>query len=135
MTEQVIVSYAIEEAALTELYADDLDLKLYSNDYTPTAAMTSGSFTEPTGGGYADKTILTTDWTLESNDPRDIIVSGQAFSFTGALDGGATIYGWYLYSGEAVKAAKRLDTPFTPAESGDSLTFTPRIQAGNGTPG
>ena len=34
----------------------------------------------------------------------------------------------------AIIASKKLDTPYTPASGGGTLKFTPRIQAGNGTP-
>lgn len=41
----------------------------------------------------------------------------------------------YCYNtNKQARAAKLLDTPYTQASGGGTLKFTPRIQAGNGTP-
>jgi hypothetical protein len=136
----VIVSYAVIEASLAVVVADAQYLKLYTNNYTPTGAISGELFTEATGGGYAHKHVsgeVGNDWSLEANVPRDIIMAEQTFTFTGALGGGASVYGWYLAKqsgGGVVVAAKLLDTPYTPASGGGTLKFTPRIQAGLGTP-
>jgi hypothetical protein len=77
------------------------------------------------------------DWTEETgNDPRDIILPEQTFTFTGALTGNATVYGYYLITQDLnyVRAAKRLDTTYQPGSGGGTLKVTPRVQAGNGTP-
>lgn len=76
-------------------------------------------------------------WTEEyANTPPDVILAEQTFTFTGELTTNDTVYGWYLVKQDlsAVIAAKLLDTPFTPASGGGTLKFTPRVQAGNGTP-
>lgn len=143
MTEYVKIPTAILTGALDLVKAVDCYLKLYSNDYTPVAGMTGASFTEVTGGGYAQKSIAgdetsPSDWTEEyANTPPDIILAEQTFTFTGAIGGSGIVYGWYLVDQDdtsVVKAAKRLDTPYTPASGGGTLKFTPRVQAGGGTP-
>lgn len=134
----VIVPYSVEEQALDIISSDNYYLKLFVNDYTPTAAMLVGNFTEasPGSSGYAHKPVISGEWTLEANSPRDIILSQKVFGFSGELSGNATIYGWYLIKQDlsVVKAAKRLDSSYQPASGGGELRFTPRIQAGNGTP-
>ena len=135
----VIVSLAVIENALTFFEGEDYYLKLFcNNDYTLDQDMEPGDFTEATGGGYAHKSIDSSEDFVEgfSNTPPDISLAEQTFTFTGALTTNTTVYGWYLITQDNnyVRVAKLLDTPYTPASGGGTLTFTPRIQAGNGTP-
>ena len=109
----------------------------------------ANSFTVPVNSsGYAGDYVPGTDpgtivettvkaWTEEyANTPPDIILAEQTFTFSGVLTTNATVYGWYLVkqAGGAIIASKKLDTAYTPASGGGTLKFTPRIQAGNGTP-
>lgn len=97
----------------------------YAGDYVP--------------GTDAGTVVETTPcaWTEEySNTPPDVIMAEQTFTFTGELTTNTTVYGWYLIKQDlsAVYAAKKLDTAYTPGSGGGALKFTPRVQAGNGTP-
>jgi hypothetical protein len=135
----VIVSTTFLTAALDEMYMyGSMYLKLFCNDYEPAADMVPGDFTEASGGGDAMKAVeSTTDFTQEyDNEPPDIIMAEQTFTFTGVLTTNPSVYGWFLISEDLslVLVAKELDTPYTPASGGGTLKFTPRIQAGNGTP-
>lgn len=139
MSNLVVVSTAVLTNALDFFEAEDYYLKLFTDDdYAPVAAMAPGDFTEANGGGYAHKTIDSSeDFTEEYvNSPPDIILPEQTFTFTGVMTGNQTVYGWYLIKQDssAVRAAKLLDAPYTPASGGGSLKFTPRIPAGNGIP-
>ena len=139
MANNVVVSTAFLTAALDEMYMyGSMYLKLFAAGYTPAADQEPGDFTEAAGGGYAHKAVeSTTDFTQEyANTPPDIIMAEQTFTFTGVLTTNPTVYGWFLISEdlELVVAAKELDAPYTPASGGGTLKFTPRIQAGNGTP-
>jgi len=138
MPEEFTIPYSVAEAFLALYQAEDFSLKLGITDITPDGATELADYTEASGGGYVLLDVLGGDWTLEANSPRDIILSFQAsFGFTGPLDGGATVYTWYLVDAATELVywgGKRLDTPFTPAIAGDTLLMTPRIQAGNGTP-
>ena len=134
----VIVSTSFLTGALDLIKADDMYLKLFATNYTPAADMEPADFTEAAGGGYALKSIdSSADFTEEyANEPPDIILAEQTFTFTGVLTTNPTVYGWFLITQDlyTVVAAKALDTPYTPATGGGTLKFTPRIQAGNGTP-
>lgn len=138
MPNQVVVSTAVLTNALEFFETEDYYLKLFANNYTPLAAMVPGDFTEAAGGGYAHVAVDSSDDFTEeyANTPPDLILAEQTFIFTGVLTTNPTIYGWYLIKQDlsVVRAAKLLDTPFTPASGGGTLKFTPRIQAGNGTP-
>lgn len=102
-----------------------VDTSGYAGDYVP--GTDAGTVVESTACA----------WTEEyANTPPDIILAEQIFTFTGELTTNDTVYGWYLVKQDLSKvlAAKLLDTPFTPASGGGTLKFTPRVQAGNGTP-
>ncbi len=102
-----------------------VDTSGYAGDYVP--GTDAGTVVESTACA----------WTEEyANTPPDIILAEQTFTFTGELTTNTTVYGWMLVKQDlsAVIAAKLLDSPFTPATGGGTLKFTPRIQAGNGTP-
>ena len=102
-----------------------VDTSAYAGDYVP--ATDPGTVVETTPNA----------WTEEyGNTPPDIILAEQTFTFSGVLTTNGTIYGWYLVkqSDGTIVASKKLDTPYTPASGGGTLKFTPRVQAGNGTP-
>jgi hypothetical protein len=103
-------------------------------------AVDTSAFGTPYDAGTDPGTYVETtpcSWTEEfANDPPDIIMAEQTFTFSGALTTNLTVYGYYFVkqSDGAIIASKKLDTPYTPASGGGTLKFTPRIQAGNGTP-
>lgn len=110
----------------------DVVLKLFTNNITPGSSDTEASFTEAAGGGYAAKTLTGASWSISTNGSgqAEATYAQQTWTFTGALSGGATIYGYY-----AVKAtdgtllwAQRADAPFTPANNGDTYKVTPKFQ-------
>jgi hypothetical protein len=114
-------------------------LRLFTNDYTPVDTSTLGSYTQASGGGYGAIDLSNGSWTVTpANDPSDAVYAEQTFTFTGALSGNATIYGYYIEdnagsSGVAVYG-ERLATSFTPANNGDTLKITPKFQMSKGTP-
>lgn len=115
---------------------NDLILRLFCNNVTPIDTFTEASFTEATGGGYAEKTLTTGSWTITpANDPSDGTYAKQVFTFTGALDTNVTIYGYYIVDEDDVlQWAEVLDVPFTPANTGDHLDITPKFASSKGTP-
>ena len=125
----------ITQADWTALNAQHTITHINANSFS-IAVNTSGygaDYVPGTDPGTIQDTTPTS-WTEEANDPRDVIAAEQTFTFSGALTGDATIYGWYLITRDlaTIKAAKRLDASYKPAAGGGSLKFTPRIQAGNG---
>ena len=114
----------------------NLTMKLYTNNYTPVETSVPGSFTEASGGNYAAKTLANGSWTIETgNTPRDAIYAQQTWTFSGALDGGATIYGYFIVDADGnLLWAELLGATMTPASSGDILQVTPRLQGSKGTP-
>jgi hypothetical protein len=115
----------------------NLTLKLFATSVTPTATSTAGSFTEAAGGGYAAITPLTNGSWTESNvgGIEQAIYAQQTFTFTGALTTNPVIYGYYIVDADGVLVtAQLLDAPFTPANNGDNVKVTPKVQLSHGTP-
>lgn len=75
------------------------NLFLYTNNYTPVAAMTISSFTKPTWSGYADQSLLRGTWNAAT------LVSGKGKATYGSSpnqwtvgSGGGTLYGYAVQS-------------------------------------
>lgn len=132
----IIVPNAAEQLALKNIInyssPQDLKLKLYTNNYTPIATSTESDFTEASGGGYAAVTLTGTSWTVSTNGSgqAEATYAQQTFTFTGALSGSATIYGWFLVQSSSglLIAAEKVTNSFTPASNGDIFYITPRLQ-------
>jgi hypothetical protein len=116
----------------------DLKLHLYSNNFSGTDTSLTASFTEVTGGGYAAITLTSGSWTVTpANDPSDAVYAQQTFTFTGAIGGSGTVYGYFVddnQGGGALIFSEMLGTPFTPANNGDQVLITPKFQMSKGTP-
>jgi hypothetical protein len=118
----------------------NLKLKLFTNNKTPDAngGDVVGDYTEATGGGYAAITLTRgTGWTITgADDPSDAIYTQQTFTFTGAIGGSGKVYGYYVTDngGTTLLWAERLAVYFQPANNGDKLLITPKIQMSYGTP-
>ena len=103
---------------------ETLKMKLYSNNYTPTTLSKLADFTEVTGGGYAEKSLPASNWTITGNA---ISTSPQLFTFTSNI---GQIYGYYLIgatSGKLIASEKFTSGPFNIAANGDSITVTATI--------
>ncbi len=113
-------------------------LKLFVTEVTPGKHSVVGDFTEAVGGGYAAITLTRgAGWTITvADDPSDAIYTQQTFTFTGALTTNTKIYGYYVTNaaGTILLWAEALAVYFQPANNGDKLLITPKIQVSFGTP-
>lgn len=117
--------------------SNDLTLKLFTNDITPTDTNVAGDFTEAAGGGYAAKTLSAGSWTDSvTGGIAQVAYAKQTFTFTGALNGGASIYGYYVIDGAGtlIYSEKRNAGAFTPIDNGDYYEVTPVYKGSKGTP-
>ena len=115
---------------------NNLTMKLFSNNIVPTDSTVASDLKEPTGGGYALKTLSTSDGvvSLESGIAQ-IAYPQQQFAFTGALDGSATIYGYFIVDADGVLVfVEKAPAGYTPMSNGDLYAITPVIQLSKGTP-
>ena len=126
----------ILKVILNVLPAEDLVVRLYTNDVTPGDADTAASYVEASGGGYAPKTLTPADWTFSTTG--DGKGQGeqpvQEWVFTGPLDGNASIYGYFVThatSGTLLWAERDPEVAtkgaFTPANNGDTYRITPKF--------
>lgn len=116
---------------LNHTAAQNQKLKLFTNNFTPGATDTEASFTEAAGGGYAEKALTGSSWTIATDGSGN--ASGtyaiQTWTFTGALTASATIYGYYVVQTTSglLLWCERLSSSFQPATNGDTLSVTPTI--------
>lgn len=119
------------QALLAMLSAQNLFLRLYSNDYTPDETTTAASFTQTTGGGYSQIILSFLDWSFTAGNPSYATQNQKTFSFTGAVGGTGSIYGYYLIDlANTVFWAERFPSsvlPFTPV-AGSRIRITPRLE-------
>jgi hypothetical protein len=124
----------VEEGRILQNYVtNDLSLRLFSNDVTPSETSTLATFTSVAGGGYAAITLEFADWVVTLGDPTEIEHPEVEFEFTGATTAPSTIYGYYLVdtvTGLLIGAERFAGAvlPFTPI-AGSKIRITPLVQA------
>ena len=110
---------------------NDIAMKLYSNDYSPSASSTVAAFVEVVGGGYAQKLLTYANWSFTSGDPTQANYNAtQIWTFTGPPNAPGTIYGWYAIrvSDNKLMWAERFPSgvlPFNPV-AGSTVRILPR---------
>lgn len=111
--------------------SENQTLKLYATNITPAEGDTAGTYTAAAGGGYADKTLTKTSWTVSTSAGVTTgSYAAQTYTFTGALTTNPTIYGYFVVSatGGILLWAELAAATFTPASNGDTYTVTPKIE-------
>jgi len=114
----------ILNVALGKAAAENLTLKLFSNNYTPTETDTPASFTEVSGYGYTAQTVTSANWTITAGAPSTAVSVAKTFSFTGAA---GNVYGYYLVGATSAKVywAERFGTaPIAVQNNGDQIIVT-----------
>jgi len=116
-------------------------LQLYVNDIAPDEDSIGSDFTEAFGGGYVERSLSPTLWTISP-----IFDGGEAtrspvvkFTFAGPLDNNDTIFGWLIvakfFGGQLgdrnLLAVERFTNPFTPNNNGDILTVPVKFEMTN----
>ncbi|WP_254510427.1 hypothetical protein [Anatilimnocola floriformis] len=106
--ELVITGWALRDTSVT----DDIKLKLFKNNVTPSATSTVATFTQADFTGYSAKSLARASWTAPST------VSGKAYlSYADQTwtNGGSsqTVYGYYVTTADDATLlwAERFDTP------------------------
>ena len=116
---------------------NDLTLKLYENDITPNANGDDvvGDYTEANGAQYSGLILESGNWNIAANDPSDADYTQMTFTFSGPTSGTGIIYGYYVVDDDNVLIwAERFGTSFTPANDGDNIKITPKLEMGYGDP-
>jgi len=111
--------------------AEDIVIKLYSNNKTPAATDVVGDYTEVSGGGYASIALTAASWSVSAGNPSQAQYPQITFSFTGAA---GSVYGYYAVgatSGKLLWADKFPNAPINIANNGDQIKVTITVTLNN----
>lgn len=121
--EKTLLTWMLDSTATPE----NLSLKLYSNDHTPTATDDGTAYTEATFTGYSAKTLSRGSWGTPSTSDG---VASIAYSAAQTWDATSAqeIYGYYLVGGTsgALIGAEKFSTVRELAIN-DTLSVLPKI--------
>jgi len=109
--------------------AENLVLRLYKNNITPSDTDTAGTYTEATFPGYAAITLTGASWGAPSGGT---ITYGAQQTFTCSGTSTDDIYGYYVTqatSGTLLYSERDGAAPFAVRNSGDNIKLTPTIGA------
>ena len=117
------------EMIVNKTAAQNLIIRLYKNNITPSDTDTAGTYTEAVFPGYAAITLTGASWNAAA--AGSIAYSAQQ-TFT--CSGAATddIYGYYVVqsaSGTLLYSERDGSAPFAVRVSGDAIKITPTIGA------
>lgn len=88
------------ETAFNKSTQEDLKLKLFTNDVTPSDSSTVASFTEATESGYSEATLTGSDWAASTSAGVTTATyngsSGVDFTFNEAV----TVFGYFITSND-----------------------------------
>jgi len=109
-------------------------LRLYSNDYTPTATSVAGDFTEITDMWANGYTMSVATSGLDGSNRGYVTTSTITFTHDGFSDP-KTVYGWFILNTSDYKPmfAERLSTPKYMATGTDTLSITLTFKMTQGT--
>lgn len=124
----LVVTNEGEEQMLRKIVAGGVNLHLYTNDITPAAAHTLATYTEATGGGYAEKALAAGTWGFTPGNPSSMTYPEQEFVFNGTAT--ITLYGYFVtdeVTGILLFAERFTNGPYTMANDGDTTKVTPNF--------
>lgn len=115
---------------------NNLTLKLFVNDVSPSDTDTAATYTEAVGGGYAAAVLNAASFAVSSvSGIVQAAYAQQQFVFTGPLTTNLNIYGAYVVDADGIIiCAERAPSPYAPVNSGDMYVITPVFQLSKGTP-
>jgi hypothetical protein len=118
------------EALVNKTAPQDLRLKLYKNNKTPTETDTEADYTEADFTGYAFKNLAGANWNSTGGAPSDVTYNAVQTFTSSAGSQNQPVYGYYLVqqtSGKLVYAERFTDGPYTIVNNGDNIAVTPKL--------
>lgn len=108
------------------------DVRLFSNNVTPSATSVAGDFVEVAGGGYAAQQLTAATWGITGTNPTTASYGATiSFTFTGAPStNSGYVYGYYVTvrtgadSGVMVWGDRFTNAPIIIANNGDEIRIT-----------
>lgn len=119
----------ILEMLTNKTAAQNLVLKLYKNNITPSDTDVTATFTEAVFPGYSAITLTGASWGAASGGT---ITYGSQQTFTCSGTATDDIYGYFIIQTTSTKlmwAEKDASAPFAVRNSGDAVKITPTISA------
>lgn len=117
------------EMIVNKTAPQNLVLKLFKNNITPSDTDTAGTYTEATFGGYTAITLTGSSWGTASSGT---IAYGSQQTFTCNATATDDIYGYYVVqavSGTLLYSERDASAPLAIRNSGDAIKITPTISA------
>lgn len=110
----------------------DYDVRLYSNNATPSPTSVAGDFVEVSGGGYSLQQLTASTWNITGTDPTTASYGATiSFTFTGAPStNSGYVYGYYVTvrsgadAGVMVWGDRFTNAPIIIANNGDEIRIT-----------
>lgn len=115
------------EMIVNKTAPQNLVLRLYKNNITPSDTDTAGTYTEATFPGYAAITLTGASWNAASGGS---ISYGAPQTFTCSGTSTDDVYGYYVtqaVSGTLLYSERDGAAPFAVRNSGDNIKLTPTI--------
>jgi len=127
----IVVPNVVEVEALTYLFTNIHKLRLFANNLTPAETDTHASFTQVTGGGYAEITLHPANWVITPGSPSYALYNVYAeWLFTGITGGTGNVYGYYVIDNvtNLLRYSERFPVvPFIPVLNA-RIRFIPRFE-------
>ena len=114
------------EAMVGKTAGQNLVLRLFKSNTTPSESTTEASLTEANFTGYSAITLTAASWTYTSGDPSSIAYAQQTFT-SSAGSQSQPVYGYYVTqvtSGKLVWVERFTDGPYTIVNNGDTIKVT-----------
>lgn len=126
--ESIALQYLVNKAS-----PENLILRLFKSNTTPSETDTAGTFTEATFTGYSAITLTGSSWSAPVTGAPTSITYGSQQTFTASAGGQSdNIYGYYMTratTGDLVWAERDGAAPFAIVNNGDNIKITPTISA------
>lgn len=110
--------------------SEDSVVGLFTSNITPADTDTAATYTaiEAVGGGYGRKSLLKGNWDVTANP---ITYAAQTWTFTGALNANAVIYGYFLLRATTLDImwSENFGSGFQPLANNDALTLALQLGA------
>ena len=119
----------ILEMIVNKTAAQNLSLRLYKNNITPSDTDTAATYTEAVFTGYSAITLTGASWGAAA---AGTITYGAQQTFTCTATATDDIYGYYITqvsSGTLLYSERDASAPFAVRNNGDAIKITPTISA------
>jgi hypothetical protein len=117
----IIITNIAKQKFLENFFSvENLTLKLFSNDVTPSSTDDSDSFEEFSGGNYSSVELNSSEWNITSSD---VFYPQINWSFENVS---GNIYGYYIVDeNDSVIFAERFpNAPYAVSNSGDEIAVS-----------